>query len=234
MDSRIELVVARYKEDTAWVQTLGYPAVVYDKSGNPAANPLPNVGRETHTYLYHLVARYPQFADYTVFLQGDPFAHLAARADHPEGGPAALKAMIDEAVARRMPFKGFAYYTLKCDALGRPHDLNAAHNAGKWPGYGRDIPVGELYSRLFAGPVPERYHARGAAACFLVRRDRILARAKGVYAAALELVLADPDDAFNTGHAFERLWSILFNGYDALNRPEHGEPAGAGAARRRG
>ncbi len=30
---------------------------------------LPNVGRETHTYLHHIVSRYDSLADWTVFSQ---------------------------------------------------------------------------------------------------------------------------------------------------------------------
>jgi hypothetical protein len=46
----------------------------------------------------------------------------------------------------------------------------------------------------------------------LIRRDRILARPLGFYERALALVLADDDDAENTGHAFERLWQAVFSG----------------------
>lgn len=53
--------------------------VVYNK-GNPAAqfarlhprvvvHPLPNIGRETHTYLFHIVHHYDALADFTLFTQ---------------------------------------------------------------------------------------------------------------------------------------------------------------------
>lgn len=95
---------------------------------------------------------------------------------------------------------------------------------GKWAGYGKDIPVGEIYSRLFAGPTPTQYHVKAPAGLFLVHRARILLRPRGLYETALRLVLADPHDANNTGHAFERLWFLIFNGYAALNKAEY--PAG--------
>lgn len=37
---------------------------------------LPNVGREAHTFAYHLTARYDSLADYTVFLQVQRSASL--------------------------------------------------------------------------------------------------------------------------------------------------------------
>jgi hypothetical protein len=71
-----EIVVARYKEDVRWAEKI--PNVtIYDKSGDPVTGsiPLPNVGREAHTYLYHLVSRYETLAKKTLFLQGWPFDH---------------------------------------------------------------------------------------------------------------------------------------------------------------
>ena len=71
---KIEMVVARYLEDLAWLNNV-VPAIatrVYDKS--PSGD-LPNVGREAHTYLHHIVTRYDDLPDLTVFAQGKPFDH---------------------------------------------------------------------------------------------------------------------------------------------------------------
>jgi hypothetical protein len=68
----------------------------------------------------------------------------------------------------------------------------------------------------------------------LVRRDRILARPAAFYRRALDLVLADPDDADNTGHAFERLWQAIFSGADATARPAAGTTAKGAATGPRG
>lgn len=213
----LQLVIARYKEDVSWVAETGIPATVYNKGDAmdpcPAACiPLPNIGRESHTYLHHIVRHYPHFPGHTAFLQGSPFMHL------PQGmGAQALAQELRRLAAKGVPFKGLAYYTLKCDHLGRPHDLKSPQNEGKWAGWGRDIPVGEVYGKLFSGTVPERYHAKGVAGCFIVSRQRLLSRPKALYERALQIILDDPNDAYNTGHAFERLWSVIFNGYSALH-----------------
>jgi hypothetical protein len=209
----IEVVVARYREDVSWLAALPWPAVVYDKSGTPGPHALPNVGRESHTFLHHILSRYPEFPDCTVFLQADPFPHLA-----PGTRPEGLARTIAELAARGVAFKGLADYTVRCDALGRPHHLRDELGRGKWAGWGRDIPVGELYAALFAGPVPESFHTRAPAGLLFVSSGRILARPRGLYARAMAAILADPQDAGNTGHALERLWSLIFNGYAALNK----------------
>lgn len=84
----VTLVVARYQEDIGWLMAL--PAdvkiVVYNKGGRILDKqllaridhlvPLPNRGRESDTYLYH-VEHFPHGAasEWTVFCQGDPFPH---------------------------------------------------------------------------------------------------------------------------------------------------------------
>ncbi len=210
----IECVVARYDEDVAWTGALRCPVVVYDKSGAPGPLALPNIGRETHTYLSHIVRRYPDFPDHTVFLQADPFPHL------PQGMDAAgLWGRIVQNARLGLPFAGLAWFKLKCDRLGRPHDMADPDRAGSWAGFGRDIPVGEVYAALFPGPVPESFLTPAPAGLFMVSKKRILARPLGFYRAALALVEADPRDARNTGHAFERLWNVIFNGKADLNRP---------------
>lgn len=221
MPSSVLVVVAKYREDGAWTRDLGLPVLVYDKSGDPlpGAIPLPNLGREAHTYLQHILTHYPDFPDCTAFVQGNPFAHL-----DPEGaaGVAELRALIEEAVARRTPFRGLAWFRLLCDGLGRPHDMCDPAKKGRWAGWGRDIPVAEVYAKLFATPAPKAFIASACTGNFLVSRSRILARPREFYAFARDLVLADPLDAHNTGHAFERLWQVVFNGNAALSRTAYG------------
>ncbi len=211
----VELVVARFREDVSWTAAVGCPAVVYDKSGEPGPYTLPNIGRETHTYLTHILRQYPDLAPFTVFVQGAPFEHMP-----PGATPETFAARIRQNVRLGLKFSGFAGFKLKCDRLGRPHAMADPARAGKWAGFGRDIPVGAIYAKLFAGPVPEQFLVPAPAGMFFVARERILARPPAFYRAALDLVAADPEDAANTGHAFERLWQVVFNGNPRLNRLE--------------
>lgn len=223
----MEFVVARYREDLNWLAECLYPGTVYDKSGGCRSlaaalpevfrrwncEPLPNMGREAHTYLTHILRRYDSLPDYTVFLQGDPFPHMAFDA-------AGLNAAAHGLAERKKPFGGLAYYKLKCDGLGRPHSLADPESRGKWAGWGKDIPVDRVHRALFAGEPPREYLVRAPAGLFFVSRARILARPRAFYRRALDLVEADPHDAANTGHAFERLWHLIFDGYAGRNRPE--------------
>jgi len=69
----IEIVLARYDEDVRWIDEYRTQAAVtiYEKSQSPTPGGihLENVGRESHTYLHHIVSRYDTLASWTVFAQ---------------------------------------------------------------------------------------------------------------------------------------------------------------------
>ena len=70
----LDIVIAKYKEDVSWSnQFKTSRVIIYDKSGedNGFVN-LPNFGRESHTYLTHIINNYDNLPDYTCFLQGNP------------------------------------------------------------------------------------------------------------------------------------------------------------------
>lgn len=73
----IEIVIARYDEDVGWSDMYAPLLTIYNKgkvilTGDKHAEvvPLPNIGRETHTYLTHIVKNYDRLALVTVFSQG--------------------------------------------------------------------------------------------------------------------------------------------------------------------
>jgi hypothetical protein len=76
------IVVARYNENLEWMKEMpfeGHEYIVYKKGPNKDfyrsehlknVVDLDNVGREGHTYLYHIIHNYDNLADVTVFLPG--------------------------------------------------------------------------------------------------------------------------------------------------------------------
>ena len=82
-----EIVIARYNEDLDWIGRIAadYKVIVYNK-GAPVKSAgarqradlivdLANGGRESDTFLHHILAKAAYDDGYTVFLQGDPFEH---------------------------------------------------------------------------------------------------------------------------------------------------------------
>lgn len=80
----IDLVIARYNEDLEWVRAYNEKyrfshIYVYNKGPNEnfykGANNIivinsPNVGRENHAYMSHIITHYSNLADITIFVQG--------------------------------------------------------------------------------------------------------------------------------------------------------------------
>lgn len=86
----IEIVIARYKENLDWVFKIPeeYKIIIYNKGGNSEElnyllknnkniiiRELENIGRESHTYLTHIINNYKNLSDKIIFTQGNPIEH---------------------------------------------------------------------------------------------------------------------------------------------------------------
>lgn len=77
------LIVAKYTEDITWTKYAKADQIfIYIKNNeslknkdNLIYNKLPNVGKESHTYLHHIVENYESLADLNIFVHGHPFDH---------------------------------------------------------------------------------------------------------------------------------------------------------------
>lgn len=75
----IQYCVARYNEDVSWItgsssatDATDANVLIYNKGTRldiPNEIMLPNVGRESHTYLHHIIENYDRLCDITVFTQ---------------------------------------------------------------------------------------------------------------------------------------------------------------------
>lgn len=74
MDNQI--IISRYNEDISWIHSFRDISLIYNKGINNIDSnifnvvQLKNVGRESHTYLYHIVNNYYNLANVTLFTQG--------------------------------------------------------------------------------------------------------------------------------------------------------------------
>ena len=74
----MKLVVARYQEDISWLRLVNAVPFVVNKFYNDNSYngvTLPNIGRESHSYLWYIINNYVCLDDYTCFVQGNPFPH---------------------------------------------------------------------------------------------------------------------------------------------------------------
>jgi hypothetical protein len=79
--NELTLVVARHEEDVQWTEAYSDICTLYNKGDSKPNASLPfiikleNIGREGHTYLYHIVSNYESLSQSVVFTQADPFPH---------------------------------------------------------------------------------------------------------------------------------------------------------------
>lgn len=86
----VHLVISRYEEDLSWIPNI--PTTAYSKGfiynkGTPITaeypnmelSTLPNVGREGHTYVHHVIQNYDNLPDMTIFIPGSVWVNGSKR-----------------------------------------------------------------------------------------------------------------------------------------------------------
>lgn len=189
----MDVVIARHTEDLGWASALGECGLhIYDKGGDdvPGHTPLPNVGREAHTYLTHILRNYDGLAEHTCFLQGNPADHLSvAVADLPKLDPGGWD------------FVDLSSLQVACNLHHCTHLLD-------W--VVEELPLYETYRRIFLREHRDFTMVFGAGAQFIVSRAAILRHPREAY----ERALATVDHSVKPPQAYclERLWPVIFLG----------------------
>lgn len=215
----IELVVARYAEDLAWLSSPPYDAVpvvtVYNKGADDChvrrgkVVRLPNVGRDMHTYLHHIVHTWDALADVTVFLTGSTAA-LPDRAHESA-----------ETVRRALATRSGVFPVVP---LGLPlaevcggfhierHRTSADVNAHANPDHALDpSPVRPFGAWLAAHGLVEAARAETdttVRGIFAVTRDQVRRRPRAFYERLLRDVDHHPSP--EAVHYLERAWLAVF------------------------
>lgn len=188
----MQIVVARYNEDLAWLKPYEQHCLIYNK-GEAIDLPsilLPNIGRESHTYLHHIIENYHRLDDVTLFTQGKPFDHCPAITDH-------IDTILEEGMD--VPYLNLSQWVLRVNGL----------NCNAWPYHCWPNLLPEVVEFLF-GQTIEQQIWFGAGAIFAVRKETIQQRSLEFYQKAITL-LPPTADCQGYGHAFERLWPTIFN-----------------------
>ena len=196
----LELVVARHRERVEWTRNVPRTVRVsiYDKGGDlderrfAVAARLENVGREAETYLRHILGRWDELADLTVFCQGHPFDHASDL----------HRVLADLAAGRTRvaDFRWLGFIIDTDDPRGRRLFVPWSKNED-----GRELAVDRFHALLFGAPPPPllRFYPGGQ---FVVTSACVRARPRTFSARALELAAGFPDGA----HCFERVWDRIF------------------------
>lgn len=198
----VELVVAHYSEDLTWLQPYSKILRLYTKSSavtsqylNNVAH-LNNVGRETHTYLTHIINNWDNLADITIFNQGSISDHSYYTYSNPLDHLKYMQNGISFKVKERYDNWG------RLTHIGRwlQNLIDDKMTPAKYT-------LAKTWLDLFGYEHP-KYIEVCYAACFAVTREQIHKRPKKFYEKCLSYVseTVDPEE----GHYFERLWCSIF------------------------
>ena len=194
-----ELVIARYQENLDWVRNIASvdSVTVYNKHFK--FNGLPNLGRESHAYLYHIINRYDTLSEYTIFSQGDPVFH-----DHD------FIQKINNIDTLIQSTKKTGIYFFAAESTEPINGLKRKeHPLGLPTYYFLDL----LFGLKMNSVVSITYNC---SAQFIVKKDNILARPKEFYEFLISFVSHEKDPI--EGYVFERIWKYILNAKIALSK----------------
>ncbi|XP_033639675.1 uncharacterized protein LOC117300094 [Asterias rubens] len=201
-----EFVIAHYDENLDWLKPVASFTHVYDKSHFPGSKPsfsvkdwqeLPNVGREGHTYLYHIINNYENLANVTVFLQGKIDNHGRSKTCYPTP----------------TKFLEKARSGVPCILIGKHTNWGRIAFDGKWKAeYARGTmrhtngTFGQFFRELF-GRAPPQFIEHCWSACFSATRKCLQKYPKAFYQKMISYVDDHPNP--EEGHYIERLWRFI-------------------------
>jgi len=205
----IEYVVARYNESINWVES-DY-TTIYNKglSGIPHEVLLPNVGREAHTYLYHIVTNYDNLAEITIFTQGKIDDHGYTSKIN------TFDTLIVDALKDGISHNYYTINNKNTDNFTRYFvpEFNIIHKEMLISKYGIDkkdvdkITFKDWFESYIDYKYPNPINIYQYA-IFAVRKDKILSREKAYYEKLLSQLMHvnSPIEA----HFLERSWHSIF------------------------
>lgn len=190
------LIVARFGENLDWVDAFE-TYTIYNKGRDNMAPRhrvnsarLPNVGREGHSYIHHIVENYENLEDVLIFSQGDYGAHLDCSPEEFLQRALDIEDLGFSTLGRRGPTgtnaRNFTLHEYHGPLRSRiPYDLG-----GWW-----EMTTGEAYVR-----------SRGVFwnSMFSVRKEFVLKRSRDSYRRLLETLAWDRNPM--EAHFCERTW----------------------------
>ena len=217
-----ELIISVYNEDYSWINEINKDVkiTVYRKGKEPLYNEIlikNNVGRDVHTFFYHICENYNNLSDMLYFSQDYPFDHVENYVHIINGG-------IDECKNNSIVnFGGFYGYhwnsvTVPTPKAGVMWTLYSSNQFGpnnkvlicNSNGYPQDsnpnINVDSVWELLFNEPKPNNYEFVPGGH-FSITKEQILKRSLDFYKSILNLLESDITMPWN----IERLECYIFN-----------------------
>lgn len=220
-NNNIEIVVSRYNERLDWLKDEPFndnPVIIYNKGNNDdyinASNiiktiKLSNVGREGHTYLYHIINNYNNLADVTVFLPGS--VNLSYKYERSKNIIKKVKETMNTIFACTVQENIVdENYNFQLDKyLSTDHSNNKINKDDNMK-LSKTRPYGKWFNNTFKNG--EKNNCIASHGIFAISKEHILQKPKSYY----ENLIIELNDHHNpeVGHYFERSWYAVFYPYN--------------------
>ncbi|XP_038065214.1 uncharacterized protein LOC119735552 [Patiria miniata] len=198
-----ELVIAHYNEDIEWLRPYAHHTLVYHKghdTGPPfqlyAWERLENVGRESHSFLHHIVTNYHQLANVTVFTQAD---HLKGRC---------YKDILQFVTSAKKGVPCLGLLELHTDWGRIPFQKEYLETVKNRPIDRANVTFGEFYYHLYGVLPPAKGIENCRNGCFGATKEMIRKHPVEFYKKALGFVSRSSNG--EEGHYLERIWYHFF------------------------
>lgn len=213
MKKEKHIVIARYNEDLSWVSSIiseDSQIFIYNKGReiNDVFSPgvsiinLENVGREAHTYLYHILDNYNSLPEKIIFTQAHPNDHAS------ENFRSYFLDFLNSSAEFKYFSKNILEMKIDLDVVEESGILNGVFwkNKHSLSSCCVTIPIKIIPN------IESKKWLFGTGAIFGVSRESILKNPKEFYERCLD-ILVKSSDPINSpeAHAFERSWYLIFN-----------------------
>ena len=195
-----QIVVARYNEDISYLSIFKNIIIIYNKGidnlpFNFTSIKLPNIGRESHTYLYHIIKNYDNLANKTLFMQGKVSDHkILPIMDYFKDDDFIGNRSVHNIDLIKNNIKHTGKYLKE---LNSGYLKKSKYTPYEWiNNIGIDISDDDKFEMVWG-------------ANFSVSKELILKRPKIFYENLIKYV--DYDINPEEGHYFERAWYLIFN-----------------------
>ena len=206
----LEIVVSHYEENLDWLLGHEHQTTLYNKGESRhiftthRLIQLPNVGRESHTYLYHIVHNYDSLASLTLFTQG----RIEDSVEHFQG----LDNLIEKAETSSDDLTIFRSKVKFKDWNGIRHVKKWAREREDGSMRLADLTPGEFWKWMFDGMEHPESVEWVWAATFAATRKAIYRHPLLFYRKLLNYIEQTEHANPEEGHDFERFWISILQG----------------------
>ncbi len=213
MNKKNHIVVARYNEDLSWLKDISRvdtQIFIYNKGQKieidfgPGVSviEMKNVGRESHTYLHHIVNFFNDLPERIIFTQAHPDDHVSED----------FKSRISDFLDSQSEFEYFSKNVLEMKILEDGVEESGNLNGSFWRNKHSLNSCCVTVPKEIIQELSSRKWIFGTGAIFGVSKNSINKNPKKFYLQCLE-ILEKSSDVTNPpeGHAFERSWYLIFN-----------------------